>query len=118
MSSAWTPSWIRSGRRSRSSLAIRLRRGSFAGSIPRRLVRSARRSRSRSKPLGRGLDPRIGPLTEYDSGPRAARLARAAVGRKVIGRNRRASAVATAGCTSAITSPPKRATSRTRLELR
>ena len=38
--------------------------------------------------------------------------------RKLIGRNRAASAAATAGCTSALTSPPKRATSRTRLELR
>ena len=70
-----------------------------------------------AEPRGGGLHPGVVALAQHDAfsaggGAPEQRLA------KPHRPYRAASAVATAGWTSALTSPPNRATSRTRLELR
>ena len=117
-SSAWTPSTIRSGRRSRRELGDPAEAASLAAAgCRRRRAGSARRSRpagaARRPPAPAGRRPRRGRSASGARPPAAS-----SASRKLIGRYRRASASATAGCTSALTSPPNRATSRTRLELR
>ncbi len=69
------------------------------------------------QPLSRLLHPRVGSLAQHDPAPMGRGPLEQSL-QKAHGRNRADSAAATAGCTSALTSPPKRATSRTRLELR
>ena len=71
----------------------------------------------RPQPLGRLPDAGVLSLAEHDARlPPGGSVQNGAP--KAHRANRRASAAATSGCTRALTSPPKRATSRTRLELR
>jgi len=69
------------------------------------------------EPGGRSPDARVAPLGQHDAFPRAARPLVQALAERHFANFCR-SACRTAGCTSWDTSPPKRATSRTRLELR
>ena len=69
------------------------------------------------QPLSRLLHPRVASLAQHDPAPMGRGPLEQSL-QKAHGRNRADSAAATEGCTSALTSPPKRATSRTRLELR
>jgi hypothetical protein len=70
-----------------------------------------------SQLLDSALDPGVLSLTEHH--PRIpARGPLEQTAAEAHARNRRASALATSGCTSSFTSPPNLATSRTRLELR
>ena len=111
------PSCTRSGRRSRSRSATALqprvaRRVEVAGAEQDRL-----RDPFRPQPLRGGLDPRVVPLGQHHAPAAGARPLQQGRAHAHFAKRAR-SASATAGWTSAETSPPNRATSRTRLELR